>query len=53
MVKITTTRENERYIAVIEGGWWIAYGKTRKQAIKRVRSHLERELGVYGYEAKS
>ena len=34
---------NKRYRAVINGGWWMAYGKTAKQAFKRVMKRYEHE----------
>ena len=34
---------NKKYRAVINGGWWMAYGKTAKQAFKRVMKRYEHE----------
>jgi hypothetical protein len=40
----TQKQENNSYVAMIDGGWWITYGKTKEQAIKAVIKRMEDEL---------
>jgi len=35
-INIDISKEGDQYIAVIKDGWWVAQGKTKKQAIDRV-----------------
>jgi len=48
-INIEISKEGDQYIAIIKDGWWIARGKTRKKAIKRVLSGY---LGYLDYKEK-
>ena len=44
----------DRWQAVINDGWWVAYGKTEKDAIKRVvtlytKETIKAEYGTWSY----
>ena len=41
---VQTTKQGASYVATIAGGWWVAYGKTAKEAQKRVLKRWEQEI---------
>ncbi len=43
-ITVQTTKQGASYVATIAGGWWVAYGKTAKEAQKRVIQQLEKEV---------
>jgi hypothetical protein len=40
--------EPGRWQALIAGGWWCAYGITKKKAAKTVTNNFNRERQLYG-----
>lgn len=47
-IPCVAVQEENRWYALIAGGWWIAYGKTKKEAISNVVTKFEREWSRYG-----
>lgn len=47
-IEIAVIEFNGIFQASILGGWWVASGKTRQAAIKKVMSLYERENELYG-----
>lgn len=47
-ISCVVVQEENRWCALIAGGWWIAYGKTKKAAISLVITKFEREWSRYG-----
>jgi len=43
-LRVTVYKDSDRYLALIADGWWMAYGTTAKQALKRVLKRYEREM---------
>lgn len=44
-VRVKVYKDGDRFLALIRNGWWMAYGKTCKEAIKRVKKRFEQETG--------
>lgn len=42
-IQVTVWTEGERYRAVISDGWWMATGKTEKEAVEKVVEMYEKE----------
>jgi len=42
-MKVTVAEEAGGYRATISGGWWLAQGKTEKEAVQRVVKRMEAE----------
>lgn len=42
-IQVTVWKEDDHYRALIAGGWWMATGKTEKEAIKKVVENYEKE----------
>lgn len=36
-------KEGERWIAVIDDGWWMAYGKSEREAVQKVLKKYDEE----------
>lgn len=47
-ISCIVVQEENRWCALIAGGWWIAYGETKKKAIRNVVTKFEREWSRYG-----
>jgi hypothetical protein len=43
-------QEGNHWIATIDGGWYMAYGKTQQEAIKRVKENYHRIPEAYEHE---
>lgn len=46
-VKVKVYRDGERHFAVIHNGWWMAYGRTARQAFLNVKKRFLRELDYH------
>jgi len=44
-IRVNVYRVGDHYSALIGDGWWIASGKTPRDAFKRVIKRYEREMG--------
>jgi hypothetical protein len=40
---VTITKVGDMYLATLNGGWWMAYGNTPKEAAKRVEGRWRAE----------
>lgn len=44
---VKITKVGNMYLATLNGGWWMAYGTTPKQAASRVEQRWRAELNKY------
>lgn len=46
-IKVKVYEDGEMFIATIEDGWWVSYGRSTKQAVKKVIERRDRELKYF------
>ncbi len=50
-LKVRVYQRNGEFTAEVQGGWWVAQGKTAKEAIDRAKARVTKEmLGLYVVE---
>jgi len=46
-IKVIIYKDAEdKYMAMIKGGWWVAYGSSKKSAIDNVKRRYLKEMGI-------